>query len=117
MDEITERIEFEVPRDKDRWSDSMLYIRKGERINWIKNYAYERPEFLREHMIDYFQLNHGVSKITINQNSKMGFIKINSIVIKDDMWEGDYIEDNPIQIEAIAKDGYVFERWKSRRLP
>ena len=44
-------------------------------------------------------------------------IKINSIVVKDDIWEGDYIEDNPIQIEAIAKEGYVFERWKSRRLP
>jgi hypothetical protein len=32
------------------------------------------------------------------------------------MWEGNYIEDNPIQIEAIAREGYVFERWKSRRL-
>ena len=117
VDDITKRIEFEVPRDKDRWSDSMLYIRKGERINWIKNYAFERPEFLREHMIDYFQLNHGVSKITINQNSEMGFVRINSIIIKDEMWEGNYIEDNPIQIEAIAREGYVFERWKSRRLP
>jgi len=117
VDDITKRIELEVPRDKDRWSDSMLYIRKGERINWIKDYAYERPQFLRKHMIDYFELDHGISKITVNQDTKMGSVIINSIEIKDQTWEGYYIEDIPIRVKAEPKEGYVFEKWKSRRLP
>ncbi len=117
VDQITERIANEVSRDRDRWSDSMLYIPKGERINWIKDYAIERPGFLRQHMIDYFNLDHDIAKVIVTQDTSMGTIKINSLHITDPLWEGEYLEGNPITIEAIAKDGYVFEKWKSRRLP
>ena len=68
-------------------------------------------------MIDYFELDHGISKITVNQDTKMGSVIINSIEIKDQTWEGYYIEDIPIRVKAEPKEGYVFEKWKSRRLP
>jgi len=117
VDQITGRIKIEVLRDKDRWSDSMLYIRKGERIKWIKEYAAERPDFIREHIVDYFQLDNGISDIEVLQDNNMGHIKINSLEIKDSFWKGKYIENVPIRIEAIPNEGYVFEKWKSRRLP
>jgi len=47
----------------------------------------------------------------------MGHVKINSLEIQDSFWTGKYIENIPIQIEAIPNKGYVFEKWKSQRLP
>jgi hypothetical protein len=47
----------------------------------------------------------------------MGHVKINSIEIKESFWTGKYIENIPIQIEAIPNEGYVFEKWKSQRIP
>ena len=32
VDQITNRIDKEVLRDRNRWSDSMLYIPRGQRV-------------------------------------------------------------------------------------
>ncbi len=117
VNQITSRIEIEVMRDRERWQDSMLYIQKGERIKWIKDYAIQRPKFIREHIIDYFELENGISDIQVEHNINMGHVKINSIEIKDPFWTGKYIENIPIHIEAVPDEGYVFEKWKSQRLP
>tara|TARA_B100001109_G_C18847111_1_gene467386 strand:- start:1054 stop:2034 length:981 start_codon:yes stop_codon:yes gene_type:complete len=117
VDKITGRIAIEVDRDRRRWQDSMLYIKKGERISWIKDYAVKRPEFIRKHIIDYFKLDHGVSDIKVIQNVSMGHVRINSIDIHESLWTGKYIEDIPINIEAIPNKGYAFDRWKGKSLP
>ncbi|MBG39372.1 MAG: hypothetical protein CL857_05545 [Cryomorphaceae bacterium] len=117
VDKITGRIAIEIDRDRRRWQDSMLYIKKGERISWIKDYAVKRPEFIRKHIIDYFKLEHGVSDIQVIQNVSMGHVKINSIDIRKSFWTGKYIENIPIYIEAIPNKGYAFDKWKSKGLP
>ena len=118
VDSITSRIETEVIRDKERWVDTMLYIPKGQRVRWIKLYAYERPVFLRQNMLDYFDLPGKVSKITINQPSpEQGTVKLNTIYPKGSSWSGLYLSDVPITIEAIPKPGYRFVKWKKRKLP
>ena len=91
VDSITSRIETEVIRDKDRWADTMLYIPKGQRIRWIKLYAYERPVFLRQNMLDQFNLPGKVSEITINQpHPEQGGVKVNTIYPTDRSWTGLY---------------------------
>lgn len=118
VDQITSRIETEVNRDRDRWSDSMLYVPKGQRIKWIKDYADKRPEFLRQHMVDYFKLTGKVNEITVIQgNPAHGSVKVNSIFPKGKVWKGFYISDVPISVEAIPEEGYKFVRWKKKKLP
>ena len=118
VDEITERIEVEVNRDRNRWSDSMLYIPKGQRIKWIKDYAYKRPDFLRQNMIDYFNLSGKVTEITVSQADAIeGVIKLNTIYPKGKSWKGYYMSDVPISVEAIPNEGYRFIRWKKKKLP
>ena len=118
VDQITERIEVEVNRDRNRWSDSMLYISKGQRVKWIKYYAYKRPEFLRQNMIDYFNLSGKVTEVTVSQTDDVkGVIKVNTIYPKGKAWKGYYISDVPISVEAIPNEGYRFVRWKKKKLP
>ena len=71
---------------------------------------------IREHIINYFELENGISDIQVEHNINMGHVKINSIEIKDPFWTVKYIENIPIQIQAIPNEGYVFEKWKSPRL-
>ena len=118
VDEITERIEVEVNRDRNRWSDSMLYIPKGQRVKWIKDYAHKRPDFLRQNMIDYFNLSGKVTEVTVSQtDNAKGIIKLNTIYPKGKIWKGFYISDVPISIEAIPNEGYRFVRWKKKKFP
>jgi hypothetical protein len=116
VDQITERIALEVPRDKACWQDTMLYIPSGQRINWIKEYAYERPVFLRDRMISYFDLEGGSSKIRFDVSDGKGSVRVNSVQPDALTWEGVYLDNVPIEIEAIPKEGYAFIRWKKRKL-
>jgi len=116
VDQITDRISLEIPREKSRWQDTMLYIPTNQRINWIKNYAKERPDFLRNHFIDYFSINGEAKEIEVVLNKGNGSIKINSIHVEEDKWKGVYIENIPIEIEAVPDEGYEFVKWKNRKL-
>ena len=116
VDQITDRISLEIPREKSRWQDTMLYIPTNQRINWIKNYAKERPDFLRNHFIDYFSINGEAKEIEVVLNKGNGSIKINSIHVVEDKWKGVYIENIPIEIEAVPDEGYEFVKWKNRKL-
>lgn len=116
VDQITDKIALAVPRDKARWQDTMLYIPSGQRINWIKEYASERPVFLRDRMISYFNLGGATSVIKFDVSDGKGSVRINSLQPDVLTWEGIYLDNVPIEIEAIPKEGYAFIRWKKRKL-
>jgi hypothetical protein len=81
-------------------------------IETMKKFALKRPEYLRQHIIEYFGLS-GTASIQVEMNEG-GLIKINSLVIEntDTPWKGIYFKDIPIRIEAIPKPGYRFIGWE-----
>ncbi|MDG1330902.1 MAG: CotH kinase family protein [Crocinitomicaceae bacterium] len=115
LDKILVRIENEVDRERARWEDTMLYIPKGQRITWMKDYAARRPEILRKQMVEYFNLVGGSTDITVIAPVG-GKIRVNSLT-HDSNWMGTYLENLPIQVEAIPDEGYVFVKWKGRKFP
>ncbi|PHR26613.1 MAG: hypothetical protein COA38_14525 [Fluviicola sp.] len=115
LERILTRIENEVDRDRARWEDTMLYIPQGQRINWMKDYAVRRPEILRKQMVEYFNLAGGT--IEINVIAPVGGeIRVNSLT-HTSSWSGKYLENLPVEIEAIASEGYEFVKWKGRSFP
>jgi len=117
VDQITNRIEKEMPRDRNRWEKEMLYAKKNERINWIKEYAVKRPSYIYNEMISIFEIDGNKIKVKLNSEKLSGTIKINSLITKKGKWQGNYIENIPITIKAIPDDGYDFVKWKQRKLP
>lgn len=115
LDKVLVRIESEVDRDRARWEDTMLYIPKGQRIKWMKDYAVRRPDILREQMVEYFNLVGGSTKISVVEPVG-GKIKVNSLTHGAN-WSGTYLENLPIEIEAIPDEGYVFVKWKGGKFP
>jgi Leucine-rich repeat (LRR) protein len=98
----------------------------GDNIkNWLNNveklreFASLRPTYQRQHILDYFNLS-GTATITVQMESSKGYIRINTIDIKEDVvgvdnpsnWSGIYFQGIPIKISAIPYDGYRFVKWE-----
>ncbi len=96
-----------------RWN---LHDNKVE--NWLdeievmKSFAAERPEYMRQHIAEYFEISD-TYEIIVEMNDG-GTVKINSINIghNDIPWEGIYFNDIPITVEAIPEPGYIFVGWE-----
>lgn len=116
LEQITQRIEPEIQRERDRWQDSMLYMKKFSRINWMKEYAEKRPFYIREQMIDYFGFNGGQKEIEFLSNEGLKELKVNTLIIENFPWNGIYLENLPIKITVEPLPGYRFVGWKNRSL-
>jgi hypothetical protein len=116
VNQITNHIALEVPREKERWQDTMLYIPSNQRVDWIMEYAVQRPCNIRSHIMTHYGLEGGEADITIKGNGN-GNVQINSITIKNYPWKGYYLENIPISLQAIPKPGYKFVGWSDKSYP
>ncbi|HRE74617.1 MAG TPA: CotH kinase family protein [Flavobacteriales bacterium] len=86
----------------------------------LDSFASRRPTVQRTQLINFFTLSDSV-RVTLNVNDTlMGRIKINSILIHPQLpgvqgptypWKGLYIENIPMKLTAIPLPGYQFVEW------
>ena len=79
-----------------------------------------RPNAQRTQIQNYFTLN-SVVDVTLNvSDDQAGFIKMNTIEVKEETpgvnanpypWTGKYFEAVPVSLEAVALPGYQFSHW------
>lgn len=119
INEMKSGIETIIDEHIERWNTIKDWDGKVKVLN---DFANERPNYARQHIVDNFN-GYGVtgtSEITLNTDTTKGFIRINTIDIKEttpgvsdpDTWTGIYFKGVPIVIEAIAEDGYQFDYWE-----
>jgi hypothetical protein len=120
IDEMQATIDPEIPEHMQRWramGNSMDVWE--EHVNVMRKFAYERPAYVRQHILDYFDL-HGTAVITLHTDSDKGYIRVNSINITPDTpgvmdtteWSGTYFKGVPIKLSAIPNPGYKFTGWE-----
>ena len=120
IDEMQAAITPEMPEHIHRWNimgDSMDVWEKN--VDIMRTFARERPVFVRQHILDFFDLS-GTAIITLLTDSSKGHIRINSIditpdtpgVMDADEWSGTYFEGIPVSLSAIPKPGYQFAGWE-----
>ena len=114
VQDITSKIHTENLRDRERWQDTMLYVKQDQRVDSLILFANQRPSFLKENMISFFKIEGEVEKIKVFTDKSEGSVKVNKIIVDED-WQGDYIGSIPLEITAIPTNGYQFVRWKNRK--
>jgi len=103
----------------DRWGRPKSVEEWENNIDVMRDFAENRPYYLREHIIEYFGLS-GTARVYINTDLTKGKVVINSIDISQHMkesdnignWTGIYFKDVPIEITAVPNPGYVFDGWE-----
>lgn len=119
VDEMKTEIETAVPEHIDRWQGIDDW---ESNLEQIKTFAKNRPDNMRNFIIDKFKDNGvtGTSKISLNCDSSKGYIKINSVEIKEstpgvtnpDSWIGTYFKGVYVSIKAMPQKGYKFNHWE-----
>ncbi len=140
VDELKAGIEVAMPEQCDRWQAiSMTSTNQntnpfggipgmGGSSSWydtikvVKNYAEQRPSYMRQAIVNNFR-NDGVtgtSEINISTVTAQGYVKVNSIDIKTttpgitnaSSWTGIYFKGVPVTLKAIPNEGYKFDHWE-----
>lgn len=109
IDTLSANISAEISPHYNRWG--------GNVAGWLgqvaamKNFAEQRPYWLKQHVLSEFNLpDYHVLRI-VNDDPSKGYVKVNRLFIKNNVWEGDYFEEVPVDVVAIPEPGYAFSHW------
>ena len=122
IDSLKSNIEFEMSRHINRWNSEIDHWGNNNSIfsidDWNNNiivleeFANNRSVYIREHIMDYFDID-GLAGFTINiSDHDAGRIGIHDINISSFPDTGIYFQDIPVKLKAIPNDGYQFVNWQ-----
>lgn len=101
-------IKNEIQNHLDRWDGSYDYWQ--ERIGAIESFARDRRGYVRSHIKSKFGLK-GMYDLDIDVEGE-GYIKINTIELKEFPWTGSYYIDVPVKLCATPSSGFKFVEWQ-----
>jgi len=118
IDSMAEQMAQDFPEHILRWG----FWNDDQNIQELKDFAQLRPQFMRNHLKNRFQLTD-TAIVKLQTNPVRGKIRINSLLLDEHTpgmenprqpypWKGLYFAGVPIQIEAIPNPGYVFSHWE-----
>jgi hypothetical protein len=80
-------------------------------VSIMQAFALVRPDVMRGYIQNFFNIA-SVYQLTINNNlATKSLVKLNSLALQQDVWQGQYFSSIPIQIEAMPQDGVIFSHW------
>lgn len=123
ISEMQSVIEPEIDRHILRWGypySMEAWLDEWAGIEQMRQFADDRPDILREHIRDHFEINSDVQLTVDVSDQNRGYIQVDSISIEPSTpgvspepypWEGIYFEDVPLELKAIATPGYRLQHW------
>ena len=100
-------IKPEMPKEIERWNPDNTYWETN--VQGVRTFLNHRPDVLRNQMIEWFSLTE-IHTLMVKTEGE-GYLKLNTLEIKDTLWQGNYYSDVPVNITAISKPGYIFKCW------
>ena len=109
IESVALEVSSEIQNHFNRWGGDVGF--HNSQLENMKRFGRLRPIQVKSHIKSEFNLpaDHIVT-LQVN-NIAQGYIKVNSLSINVPSWSGDYFENVPITVRAIAKPGYVFSHW------
>ncbi len=109
IDSIKELVRADMSRHAIRWGRT--YDAWESNVTRLKVFASQRPAYAKLHIRQKFNIG-GESILTVqNTNAEGGLLRVNSLSITSEQWQGAYFPGIPIQVKAIPAAGYKFSGW------
>lgn len=97
-----------------RWGYPANYDKWLEEVDVLRDFARERPAWVRRHFEEFFSLNGSV-EISLNVSpAGAGSVRVNSLS-SDRIplpWTGRYFREIPVTITAVPNEGFRFAGWQ-----
>ncbi len=114
IDELAAELEPDIEYEARRWSSTMDW---GANIQELREFARERPGYMRQHMVEHFGLR-GIVKLRVEAASEgEGGVAVNGVLVPGLAWEGTYFEGVPVEVTAAPGAGYRFAGWWPAEIP
>jgi len=115
IDSFEQRLISEAPDHYDRWIGDpnawLSYPNWLASVERIRTYFRERPDYMRQHLMDRFGITD-TFRITLNvSDPAAGKVQISGIEPDHYPFEGLWFKDIPVKLEATPAPGYVFSHW------
>ena len=94
-----------------RWGGNN-YSNWETKIQEIKNFTNGRPYYIRQHIINEYNLDTLFTLTLDVQPANSGRIEVNTISVSDFPWSGQYFTDYVTNITAFPEPGFVFVGWE-----
>ena len=109
---IYDSILSEIPNHLDRWNSGMSSSDIYFYVDKMNNFAANRQPEAKQHILEEFNLPDYHKVSILNQTPTYGYVRLNNnLIIQEEDWEGDYFEEVPITLKAVAESGYEFSHW------
>jgi hypothetical protein len=113
--EIHDNMYNEMLNHIDRWIQSEPWVNVNtvyQFVDNMNNFAINRQPIVKQQILDEFNLDNYFEIRLYNDNPERGYIRVNNnLRIQEEQWGGDYFEDVPIILKAIAESSYEFSHW------
>jgi hypothetical protein len=114
IDALAAELEPDIPYEATRWSSSVNW---ESSVQGLRDFARRRPDFVRQHVVERFNLN-GTARLTFNPpDSSSGYLAVNGFLVQDLPWQGIYFQRIPVQVIAVPVPGFRFAGWDLPDLP
>ncbi|MAU31282.1 MAG: hypothetical protein CMC36_05180 [Flavobacteriaceae bacterium] len=113
--DIYENMYDEMSNHIQRWNESEPWVSEESVYQFVdnmNNFATNRQPEAKFHILNQFDLDSYHELVLFNETPQLGYIFLNNnLTIQDDEWSGDYFEDVPITLKAIAESASEFSHW------
>ncbi len=108
LGEMAAHIQPEIKRHQKRWGQDRSQWKRDLAI--MKRFAEKRPEYVMRHLKYKFNLD---SMVAINvQTGDGGHVILNDNLTIDNDFQGKYFANIPINLKAVADNGFQFVGWE-----
>lgn len=111
IDSMAAILEPEVQRHYDRWW-TPSYYRWQQTTENMRTFAKNRVYYLRNHIKQMYNspAYHNLTVSTFPEKS--GKIQVNSLIVRQSSWKGQYFKNYPVTLTSHSNKGYKFHSWK-----
>jgi hypothetical protein len=113
FDELVVELRPDIHYEIGRWSSRSDWEMNVERMRTFIRY---RPDFLRQHLVDHFDLDGTAELAFAPPATGKGSIAVNGVLVPES-WQGIYFMGTDIEIVAVPENGFCFAGWLPADLP
>ncbi len=117
FDSLKAEMAPEMQRHCERWNKNYPNWMDGYYTENVRNFINDRNPFMRAFLRERYELGaYDTIMLSVEPEGK-GYIKLNTLQINENQWQGLYYDSIAVRIEAVPNPGYEFVRWESPTSP